>query len=731
MRGRAAAYLAAGVAAVAVLAAACGDSSPAPSPTEAVGSPTVVTPTGLPATPTPDPRDATSVSEAPDFGREPVTPFVEVAAEVLGDGSLLWGDRSGVAIFDFDRDGDLDLYLANEGGYPNYLYRNDGNLEFSDVAEEAGVVAFESFSTGVIACDIDNDGFQDLYVGAWGDPTDDLDYRSPSDIQGNADSLFLNNGDGTFRDITETAFGDAVNIRSAASIACADVDGDGWLDIYVGNLQASEFRTFASPSHPGHYNVLYMNNGDLTFTEVAEEAGVRGNQIAMRDAGGEPVLFSDPSTGDVYQGWDPRIRDRLGNVVGDPTSQTHAVLFFDHDDDGDPDLWLANDGDILNVFRNDTDTNGVRFTDITHEMGLDIVGAWMGFAVGDYDGDTDLDVFITNIGYHPLLRRAQEGPNGSCEYHHRFAWGTCLNYLVRNDGTREVAGLGTVGLFPDVAAATSVLASPILPPDSLDASRIYRTFDPPTGVAAYDFGFGATFFDYDNDGDQDLYWLGSTKGRGEGPGGDVYPGVGRMLRGDGRGGFEDITVRAHLLDIAGVDYSIIDPDDPAFDAMGQRMSGRFHENGKGLAHGDLDGDGFADLVGTNSSGSLWSEDQETVIVSAPGPVFVWINGGGGNSWITLALRGRMAIDGTGSNADGIGARVRLTSRPRRGEAPTVQIQEVRAGSSYVSMDSVELEFGVGSAGTVDEISIRWPSGRTQTLRNVAVNQVLEIVEPPE
>ena len=93
-------------------------------------------------------RDATSVSEAPDFGREPVTPFVEVAAEVLGDGSLLWGDRSGVAIFDFDRDGDLDLYLANEGGYPNYLYRNDGNLEFSDVAEEAGVVASRASAQG-------------------------------------------------------------------------------------------------------------------------------------------------------------------------------------------------------------------------------------------------------------------------------------------------------------------------------------------------------------------------------------------------------------------------------------------------------------------------------------------------------------------------------------------------------------------------------------------------------
>ena len=86
-----------------------------------------------------------------------------------------------------------------------------------------------------------------------------------------------------------------------------------------------------------------------------------------------------------------------------------------------------------------------------------------------------------------------------------------------------------------------------MPPRSLDPSLVHSSFDPPTGLAAYDFGFGTTFFDYDNDGDQDLYWLGSTSGRGGGPGGQVFPAAGRMLEGFGDGSFRDITIEAQLL----------------------------------------------------------------------------------------------------------------------------------------------------------------------------------------
>ena len=701
-----------------LLTFACGDSEESPT----------VTPSG---------SIEMAGTSTPERVVAPVRPFTNVALEALKQGFEVWNDRPGVAVFDYDRDGDLDFYITSEAGHPNWLYRNDGDDGFTDVAEQAGVAAQTNNSTGVAACDLDNDGFQDLYVGAWGRPRDGLGFRSPSEFQGNQDLLFRNRGNGTFEEITESAFGVDVNIRSATTIACADVDNDGWLDIYVGNLGDDDFRDFQTANHPGHYNLLYLNNGDLTFAEIAEEAGVRGPQIVMRDPDGKPITFKDPETGEVYEGYDPTFTDDLGNVVGEPTGQTHAAMFFDYDDDGDVDLWLANDGDRLHVFRNDSTPGNVLFVPVSRAMGIDTVGAWMGFALGDYDGDTDLDVFVANVGFHPLLQSPRKEPGGSCSYHMRFAWGTCLHFLLRNDGTREVPEVGTVGDFLDVAPSTTVAPSPLMPPESLDPSSIHDRQKIPAGLAAYDFGFGTTFFDYDNDGDEDLYWLGSTVARGEAPNGQVFPSAGRMLRGDGRGLFEDITVRARLLDIKGVDYDgLADPtvlDDPVQRRL-HRVNTQVHENGKGLAHGDLNGDGYVDLIGTNSSGDYFVGRFDPLSGTTPtrpwpGPVFVWINGGGDNHWITLRLKGRMAVDGTGSNADGIGARILLTTGSAPGATPLTQVRELTTGSTYLSMHSLDLEFGVGSATVVDEVVILWPSGRKQTLNDLSVDQVVGVTEP--
>ncbi len=715
-----------------MVVAACGGGSSDSGNAFTLDSPDAGGPT--PQTVDPTPTQSSDSASEPDSTvtgtRAPVIPFTQVAASALSEGPDNWNDRPGAAVFDFDRDGDLDIYITQKAGHPNRLYENDGTGIFSDVAAPTGVELINSNSTGAMACDLDNDGYQDMYVSAWGDPEDQLDFRSPSGTQGNTDTLLRNNGDGTFTDISDAAFGSDINLRSATSVSCADVDGDGFLDIYVANLGAHDFRTFNSPSHPGHFNVLYLNQGGMTFAEIAQEAGVAGDQIRMRDPSGEPIMFTDPESGETFEGWDPTRRDRAGNQVGEPASQTHATLFFDFDDDGDPDLFVADDGDTLKVFRNDTVDGVVRFTDVGAALGLDVSGAWMGFALGDYDGDADLDVFVTNIGSHAMLRKPQDNPTGSCEYHQRFAWGTCANSLLRNDGASDLADLGRSGIFVEVGGEVEVLKSPILAPTALDAGKIYPSVPAPEGLAAYDFGFGATFLDFDNDGDLDLYWLGSNKNSGAGPGGDVYPGVGRLMRNDGAGGFEDITVRARVLDIADVDYSILDPADPAFDAVRQRIAIRFHENGKGVAHGDLNGDGFVDLVGTNSSGNIWEGNSENLVAS-PGPVMVWMNGGGEAHWITLRLKGRMAVDGTGSNADAIGARVFLTSELVGEDVTRVQVREVYAGGSYLSQDSIDLEFGLGPDDLVTEIRILWPSGTEQTLTDVAPDQVLDVVEPAQ
>ena len=655
-----------------------------------------------------------------------VVPFTNVANTALEDGFGVWNDRPGVVIFDYDRDGDMDFYVTQMAGHANLLYRNNGDDTFSDVGSAAGVALENTHSTGAVACDVNNDGFQDLYVGAWGDPADDLGFRSPQ--QGNLDALLLNMKDGTFVDITKAAF-DEVNARSATSIGCADINLDGWLDLFVGNLMDQDFRHFEDLNHPGHYNKLFMNNGDLTFEDVTESAGVQGPQILMRYPDNTPVSYVNPDTGEAYEGYNPLTLDAQGNRAGEPTGQTHAVLFFDYDDDLDPDLWIANDADRLHLYRNDSDASGVRFTPMARTLGIDKVGAWMGFAVGDFDGDLDLDVFVPNVGFHTLIQPPRQVPRGTCEYFGRFATGTCTHFLLSNGGG---------GRFVDVAGSTTVKPSPWFPPISLDPSTIDPGHQIPTGIAAYDFGFGATFFDYENDGDQDLYWFGSTMGRGGGPDGHIFPAAGRMMRGDNTGAFEDITVRARLLDITHVSYDGLDEDqlarrNPAA-LQARRIDRQNHENGKGLAHGDLNGDGFVDLIATNSSGDIFIPSLPGAPpTTAPrtGPLFVWLNGNDDNHWLTLRLKGRMAVDGTGSNADGIGARVYVTTLPSPHENPRVQVQEVRAGSSYLSMDSIDLEFGLGKADKAEKIEIIWPSGRTQVVEDVDADQIMTIMEPSQ
>ena len=657
-----------------------------------------------------------------DAGAGRIPAFTNVARQVMGAAFQVRNYRPGVAIFDFDRDGDWDFYLTQEAGQPNRLFRNDGDLAFTDVAESAGVAAVEQGSSGVVACDVNNDGFQDLYVGGRGVEGDGLDYRSAisDDAPRSAyrDALFINRGDGTFADATAAALGDAANLRSASTIACADVDLDGWLDIFVANMVDEDYFFLGRAHHPGHYNVLLHNNGDGTFADVSESAGVRGGQIWMRDQQGNPITFSDES-GAVFEGYDPSMRDRAGNQVGDPTGPTHAATFFDYNDDGLPDLWVATDGDFLEVYRNDSANGAISFTPVARDMGFARVGNWMGFAVGDYDADGKLDVFATNAGYHLRLRPPQPHPGPDCKYSDQFSWGSCLNMLLRNDGNAA---------FADVAPNTQVKPSALMPPASLDPDNIDPAWEIPTGLSAYDFGYGATFFDMDNDGYEDLYWLGSELAAGSGPGGSVYQSAGRMLRNLQGAGFEDVTVETRLVDVLGVRYDELHLLKPGQNPAAFKLSARYHENGKALAHGDLNGDGAVDLIGTNSSGFDYGGDGQEFDFTF-GPTFVWINEPPQNSWMTLRLVGRMAIDGTGSNADGIGARVYLTADVAGDGDALTQAREVKAGSSYLSTDSVELEFGLGTARIVDEVRIAWPSGRTQTLTGLSANRVVEIEEP--
>ncbi len=555
----------------------------------------------------------------------PLAPFTPVALDLPGVSA------AGVAVFDYDGDGDSDIFAAAAAGRETRLLRNDGGGQFAD-ATAAARLASGTAGTAVAACDLDNDGYRDLYVGA--------------PASAGTDRLLLNGGDGAFTDVTGAAFGDEANARGATSIGCADVDGDGLLDLYVSNgpTQATA----------GPHNALYLNSGDLTFDEVAEAAGVRGELPDVRGLDGQPA--------------------RIDN--SEPIGLTTAALFFDHDDDGDPDLWIASDGDRLRVYRNDSTPGRPRFTPVGRELGVDRVGEWTGMAVGDFDGDADLDVLVVNGGAYSLAGPPPDDPSGGCAYHARFSLGTCHHMLLRNDGD-----VGGTPRFVDVAGAISISRATGAA-EEIEPVSVHPFWPSPTGLAAFPLGPGPAFLDFENDADQDLLWPSS----GESANGQAG-GVWRLLR------------------AAGYAYETADADAPG-------------DVGPTLALADLDGDGYTDVLAGDSA--------------AYGiPAQALINGGGGNNWLRLRLVGRTALGESGSNADGVGARVYVVTRPDADAPPVVQVRDMRAGSGLGSDSGAGLDFGLAEATTASTVHVFWPSGRVQRLSGVAANQVLEIFEPPE
>jgi hypothetical protein len=425
---------------VAALSAACGGSGG--------GGDTAAAP-GPPRAPAPQFVDATA-SSGIDYRTGYVNP--------LDDSAPIWNldvfvqeiATGGAASGDYDGDGDVDLFITRGDAGPNLLYRNDGNLVFTDVAAAAGVAwtrsATESYRhAGPAFGDLDGDGDLDLFLGGlFGDPS----------------LVFSNNGDGSFTDVTAGSGIDTLAARHSISAAFGDYDLDGDIDL----LLAHWGSTVSDINNPGDTEHLWRNDSDaagIRFTSVSVAAGISPSIVTLSD---------------------PR-------AIRSAADATFSPSFARINGDAYADIVFAADFNRSQVFLNDQDGTFTNATDVS--VIVDDNG--MGSALGDYDGDGDLDWFVSSI--------FGDAAN--------FPAPKIGNRLYRNDN----------GAFVDVTAQAQ--------------------------VADGGWGWGSCFMDFENDGDLDIY---HTNGWSEPQGREFEADFSRAFVSNGAGVFAERSAELGLTD---------------------------------------------------------------------------------------------------------------------------------------------------------------------------------------
>ena len=391
---------------------------------------------------------------------------------------------SGAVFFDYDNDGDLDLYIVNGGPLPgfetpspptNNLYQNNGDGTFTDVTATAGV-GDTGYGMGCVAADYDNDGDSDLYLTNFGE-----------------NLLYRNEADGTFTDATTHA-GVGNGQKWSSSCAFVDYNHDGNLDLYVVNYLDYDIakdqdwydprgrRIYSNPQvYEGVSDTLYRNNGNGTFTDVTRQAGVYNSN---------------------------------GKGLG--------VTCGDYDNDGRIDIYVANDTTPNFLYRNVGDG---RFVDIGPFAGAaynehGVAEGGMGVDFGDYNNDGALDIFVTNFSNETNTLYHNTGGGALIDFTNvaglaeasflKLAFGTKF-FDANNDGALDLF-VANGHLYPTESDALEYAQT-----DQLFLNTGEETFVDASEQSGEYFsikkvGRGATFGDYDNDGDTDIFVVNLNQG---------------------------------------------------------------------------------------------------------------------------------------------------------------------------------------------------------------------------
>ena len=534
--------------------------------------------------------------------------------------------HNGVSVGDIDNDGFDDVYICQPAGLPNRLFRNRGDGTFEDITDGTGLGILENTACALFA-DLNNDGWQDLIV-----------------VRTNGPLLFLNQGGGKFRRQPDAFQFARPPQGTFTGAAAADYDRDGWLDVYFClyvYYQGTDQYKYPLPYYDaenGPPNFLMRNNRDGGFRDVTAEAGLDKNN----------------------------------------TRYSFCCGWSDFNRDGWPDLYVVNDFGRKNLYHNNGDGT---FTDVASQAGVEDVGAGMGVCWFDYDNDGAEDLYVADMWSAAGKRVSMQpefqpdAPEEIKTLYRKHARG---NSLFRNNND---------GAFRDTSTSA--------------------------GVEMGRWSWCSDAWDFDHDGFPDLY---ITDGMVTGASRDDlnsffwrqvianspadvklapdyeqgWSAINELIRSDGTwSGFERNVFYANNRD-------------GTFSDVSGAVGLDFPEDGRAFALGDFDHDGRLEILLKNRNGPQVRLLKN--VMKELGP--------------SIAFR----LRGTKSNRDAIGAVITVEIESRR------QTRTLQAGSGFLSQHSKEIFFGLGEAGGPLTASIRWPSGLVQELHDLPSNHRVWVEE---